>query len=81
MSHLREPEDRFWNPYMAGIMLGLVLLSSFLVMGKGLVRFGSSQPLGHRGSECRGSRQGGRELLYGGHHGQRPQRAGQLLRL
>ena len=28
--------DKFWNPYVAGVALGLVLLASFLVMGKGL---------------------------------------------
>ena len=27
---------RYWNPYLAGVALGIVLLSSFLVMGKGL---------------------------------------------
>lgn len=31
------PAERpFWNPYVAGVVLGLVLLSSFLVMGWGL---------------------------------------------
>ena len=29
-------ERPFWNPYLAGVVLGLVLLSSFLVMGFGL---------------------------------------------
>ena len=29
-------ERPFWNPYLAGVALGLVLLSSFLVMGFGL---------------------------------------------
>ena len=33
--HVRKP-DPFWNPYMAGVALGLVMLVSFLVMGKGL---------------------------------------------
>ena len=28
--------EKFWNPYVAGAVLGLVLLASFLVMGKGL---------------------------------------------
>lgn len=31
----RNP-DKFWNPYLAGAALGLVLLSAFVVMGKGL---------------------------------------------
>ena len=26
----------YWNPYVAGIALGLVLLASFLIMGFGL---------------------------------------------
>jgi len=29
-------ERPFWNPYVAGVVLGLVLLASFLVMGFGL---------------------------------------------
>ena len=29
-------ESRFWNPYLAGIVLGLVLTLTFLVMGFGL---------------------------------------------
>lgn len=29
-------ERPFWNPYIAGVVLGLVLLGSFLVMGWGL---------------------------------------------
>lgn len=29
-------ETPFWNPYVAGVVLGLVLLASFLVMGFGL---------------------------------------------
>jgi uncharacterized membrane protein YedE/YeeE len=28
--------DNFWNPYLAGVALGLVLLAAFLIMGKGL---------------------------------------------
>ncbi len=41
-----HPEDRFWNPYFAGLMLGLVLLASFLVMGKGLGASGAANRLG-----------------------------------
>ena len=34
---MQPPADRpYWNPYVAGFCLGLVLLSSFLVMGFGL---------------------------------------------
>jgi hypothetical protein len=29
-------EQKFWNPYVAGVILGLVLLASFLIMGHGL---------------------------------------------
>jgi uncharacterized membrane protein YedE/YeeE len=28
--------EQFWNPYLAGVVLGLVLLGSFLMLGKGL---------------------------------------------
>jgi uncharacterized membrane protein YedE/YeeE len=28
--------QRYWNPYVAGFVLGLVLLSAFLIMGRGL---------------------------------------------
>ena len=28
--------DRYWNPYIAGIGLGLVLLLAFVIMGRGL---------------------------------------------
>lgn len=31
-----ERSDKFWNPYLAGIVLGLVLLATFLIMGNGL---------------------------------------------
>lgn len=37
----RDP-DKFWNPYLAGVALGLVLLASFLVMGNGLGASGAS---------------------------------------
>jgi uncharacterized membrane protein YedE/YeeE len=34
---MSPPAERpFWNPYVAGVVLGLVLLASFLVMGFGL---------------------------------------------
>jgi uncharacterized membrane protein YedE/YeeE len=32
---MRDPE-RLWNPYVGGVVLGLVLLATFLVMGFGL---------------------------------------------
>ena len=31
-----EPETPFWNPYLAGVALGLDLLATFLLMGFGL---------------------------------------------
>ncbi len=31
-----EMERPFWNPYLAGVVLGLVLLATFLIMGFGL---------------------------------------------
>lgn len=36
----------FWNPYVAGVALGLVLLASFLVMGFGLGSSGAVTRLG-----------------------------------
>ena len=33
---------KFWNPYLAGVALGLVLLGSFVVMGNGLGASGGS---------------------------------------
>ncbi len=41
----RDP-SRFWNPYLAGAALGLVLLASYAVMGKGLGASGASFRIG-----------------------------------
>lgn len=41
----RDPE-KLWNPYLAGVALGLVLLSAYVVMGKGLGASGASFRLG-----------------------------------
>jgi uncharacterized protein len=41
-----ERSEKFWNPYGAGIALGLVLLTSFLVMGKGLGASGAANRIG-----------------------------------
>jgi uncharacterized protein len=41
----RDP-NRFWNPYLAGLALGLVLLASFVAMGNGLGASGASLRLG-----------------------------------
>ena len=38
--------DKFWNPYAAGVALGLVLLATYLAMGKGLGASGASFRLG-----------------------------------
>jgi uncharacterized protein len=37
---------KFWNPYLAGAALGLVLLSSYVIMGKGIGASGASYRLG-----------------------------------
>jgi uncharacterized membrane protein YedE/YeeE len=37
---MRNP-DQYWNPYLAGVAMGLVLLSAYLFVGKGL---GASGP-------------------------------------
>ena len=42
----RKHPDRFWNPYLGGIALGVVLLATFLVMGRGLGASGASFRLG-----------------------------------
>lgn len=38
--------DKFWNPYLAGVALGLVMLASFLLMGKGLGASGAANRVG-----------------------------------
>ena len=38
--------QRFWNPYLAGVALGLVLLASFLIMGQGLGASGAVYRVG-----------------------------------
>ncbi|MBM4394062.1 MAG: YeeE/YedE family protein [Deltaproteobacteria bacterium] len=39
-------EKPFWNPYVGGFVLGLVLLGSFLVVGNGLGASGAANRLG-----------------------------------
>ena len=41
----RDP-NRFWNPHLAGVALGLVLAGTYLVMGSGLGASGGSLRLG-----------------------------------
>jgi uncharacterized membrane protein YedE/YeeE len=36
MKTLRTTEKKYWNPYIAGVGLGLTLLTSFVIMGRGL---------------------------------------------
>src|SRR5512145_1276815 len=39
---MQKDPNRFWNPYLGGVALGLVLLATFLVMGKGLGASGAT---------------------------------------
>ena len=41
-----KTEQPFWNPYVAGIALGLVLLGSFLILGFGLGSSGAANRIG-----------------------------------
>ena len=41
-----DRSEKFWNPYFAGIALGIVLLSTFLIMGNGLGASGTAHRLG-----------------------------------
>lgn len=43
---MESHEIKLWNPYFAGFILGLVLLTSFLVLGHGLGASGASNRLG-----------------------------------
>src|SRR5512146_966074 len=42
---MRSP-DKFWNPYLAGIALGLVVLAAYVVMGRGIGASGASYRVG-----------------------------------
>ena len=42
---MRDP-NRFWNPYLAGAALGLVLLAAYVLLGKGLGASGASWHVG-----------------------------------
>jgi hypothetical protein len=48
---MRDP-DRYWNPYLAGVVLGLVLLSAYLFVGKGLGASGPALRLATVGLEA-----------------------------
>ncbi len=41
-----EQQDKYSNPYLVGMALGLVLLSAFLIMGKGLGASGAAHRIG-----------------------------------
>ena len=41
-----EKIDKLWNPYVAGVALGAVMLSAFLLMGNGLGASGTANRLG-----------------------------------
>ena len=41
-----KQERKLWNPYIAGIALGVVMLASFLIMGRGLGASGTANRLG-----------------------------------
>ncbi len=41
----RDPV-KFWNPYVGGVLLGLVLLSAYAIMGRGLGASGASFRVG-----------------------------------
>jgi hypothetical protein len=43
---MQRVPNRFWNPYAAGVALGLVLLSAYLLTGKGLGASGASFRMG-----------------------------------
>jgi uncharacterized protein len=44
-AHVEKQPQPYWNPYVAGIGLGLVLLASFVVMGRGLGASGAFSSL------------------------------------
>ncbi len=43
---MTKGRDHLWNPYLAGVALGLVLLATYLLTGKGLGASGASFRLG-----------------------------------
>jgi len=44
-THVAREAQPYWNPYIAGLGLGLVLLSSFVIMGRGLGASGAFSSL------------------------------------
>lgn len=45
VSPIAHPAQPYWNPYVAGIGLGLVLLAAFVMMGRGLGASGAFSSL------------------------------------
>ena len=45
VSHESRAAQPYWNPYLAGLGLGLVLLASFVIMGRGLGASGAFSSL------------------------------------
>jgi hypothetical protein len=43
--HVEHTAQPFWNPYVAGVGLGLVLLAAFVIMGRGLGASGAFSSL------------------------------------
>ena len=50
--HDEDRSGRFWNPYLAGVALGGVLLAAFLVTGSGLGASGAANRLAARAVEA-----------------------------
>ncbi len=44
-AHSHRPPQAYWNPYLSGIGLGLVLLLSYVIMGRGLGASGAMSTL------------------------------------
>jgi uncharacterized protein len=51
-AHAERERQLYWNPYLAGIGLGLVLLASFVIMGRGLGASGAFSSLVTVGMEA-----------------------------
>ena len=47
--HGSQQPSGYWNPYLAGLLLGVTLLASFLVLGAGL---GASSGIARIGAYC-----------------------------
>ena len=52
MGNTRRNPKPYWNPYLAGVLLGLVLLASFVILGAGLGASGGIARIGASLSMC-----------------------------